>query len=1080
MAVDNENATKPPQVPPTPQAPHTLSTIKLHILKKGNGPIQVSTYTNGQIRGLPPKTAEEILAKERERKAKTTLLKAIPEDHLAKFHKMTDAKEMWEAIKYKFGRNDESKKMQKYILKQQFEGFSVSNLEGLHKGYNRFQSLLSQLENHGAGVSTEDANQKFLRTLTSSWSQVSLIMRTKPGVDTLSFDDLYNNLRVFEYDVKECRSKENQESRRSDAGNTRYKARDNERRPTKQDEHKAMVTIDGEVVDWTGHAEDDTEDYALMAFNSRNSGSDTKVTSCSKVCENTYAKLKKLYDEQREQLGVASIEIQAYTLALKMVEAQLVCHQKNRLAYEEKISRSSDVENSPVNDRFAKVKGMHAVPPSMIRIYMPPKSNFGINESKFTRGPKQSQTSESDAKTNDLSSCESNSSVETLESMPKLVESKPRTVSEPRVWSDAPIIKEYESASDDECVFKATMEQEKPGCTFINTVKHVKTPRQTVKDKDTCSQNPKDNPHQTLKGKGIVNNGCSRHMTRNKAYLVEYQDFNGGPIAFGGSKGQIIGKGTKREYSNARTSQKNRVAKSRNRNLIEAARTMLADSFLPNTFWVEAFSIACYVLNRVSVTKPQNKTPYELLIGKIPITSYIRPFGCHVTILNTIDHLVKFKEKSDEGFLVGYSLNSKPVTAKNKGNKIAGPKEANTSAEAKNGDENLNGGTGSKTNKEPVDHEDQAFLEELKNLKRQEKEANDEAKTLRKTFAQNTKDLLLQAGAARASSTNYFNTISTPVNTASTPIPSLKDIYEVPNDGIFTSASYDDKGVVADFTNLESTVNEELLQFKTQQVWILVDLPFGKKMSSLGELAFFLRLQVKQREDGIFISQDKYVAEILKKFDFISVKTTSTLIVTKKPLVKDTKPADVGVHLYRSMIGSLMYLTASRPDIIESDFDLEAYSNSDYAGVNLDKKSTTEGFSKKSSLGKEHVSKQGRTKAKTRTNIEEGDFNKLDDLVDEGVDYVVNEGMSTDKIKVLNADKIMLSRNWLCHFIEYDCSNHSSPLLIINSACDQVEFQRISLTGFRSCASCSHYRNVSKKATRRSHGKSASLKLYSS
>ncbi|GJZ61995.1 hypothetical protein Tco_0618132 [Tanacetum coccineum] len=107
---------------------------------------------------------------------------------------MTDAKEMWDAIKSRFGGNDESKKMQKYILKQQFEGFSVSNSEGLHKGYDRFQSLLSQLEIHGAGVSTKDANQKFLRSLPSAWSQVSLITRTKPGVDNLSFDDLTNDV----------------------------------------------------------------------------------------------------------------------------------------------------------------------------------------------------------------------------------------------------------------------------------------------------------------------------------------------------------------------------------------------------------------------------------------------------------------------------------------------------------------------------------------------------------------------------------------------------------------------------------------------------------------------------------------------------------------------------------------------------------------------------------------------------------------------------------------------------------------------------------------------------------------------
>nr|GEW77824.1 hypothetical protein [Tanacetum cinerariifolium] len=92
--------------------------------------------------------------------------------------------------------------MQKYLLKQQFEGFSMSASEGLHKGYDRFQTLMSQLEIHDAGVSHDDANQKFLRSLPSSWSQVALIMRTKPGLDTLSFDDLYNNLRVFEHDVK--------------------------------------------------------------------------------------------------------------------------------------------------------------------------------------------------------------------------------------------------------------------------------------------------------------------------------------------------------------------------------------------------------------------------------------------------------------------------------------------------------------------------------------------------------------------------------------------------------------------------------------------------------------------------------------------------------------------------------------------------------------------------------------------------------------------------------------------------------------------------------------------------------------
>ncbi|GJT83798.1 putative ribonuclease H-like domain-containing protein [Tanacetum coccineum] len=88
------------------------------------------------------------------------------------------------------------------------------------------------------------------------------------------------------------------------------------------------------------------------------------------------------------------------------------------------------------------------------------------------------------------------------------------------------------------------------------------------------------------------------------------------------------------------------------------------------------------------------------------------------------------------------------------------------------------------------------------------------------------------------------------------------------------------------------------------------------QMSSMGELTFFLGLQVKQQPDGIFISQDKYVADILKKFDFWSIRTATTPIESNKPLVKDEDGVDVDVHVYRSMIGSLMYLTASRPDIM--------------------------------------------------------------------------------------------------------------------------------------------------------------------
>ena len=171
------------------------------VIQKGNSKKRISQGNDGQIRIMPPVSAEEIRAVEKEKKARTLLLMAIPKEHLQRFHGILDAKEMWEAIKKRFGGNANSKKMQKAVLKQQFETFSVSNTEGLEKGYDRFQHLLTQLEVHGAAVSNEDANHKFLRSLPSEWGNVSVAMRIKEEVDSMTPDDLYNNLRMFERDI---------------------------------------------------------------------------------------------------------------------------------------------------------------------------------------------------------------------------------------------------------------------------------------------------------------------------------------------------------------------------------------------------------------------------------------------------------------------------------------------------------------------------------------------------------------------------------------------------------------------------------------------------------------------------------------------------------------------------------------------------------------------------------------------------------------------------------------------------------------------------------------------------------------
>ncbi|GJV38935.1 hypothetical protein Tco_1417375 [Tanacetum coccineum] len=157
MSGSQDEIPPPPPPPssqtPTQQTPHTVSTIKLPILKKGEydmWAIKMEHYL--------AHTDYPIWEVIQNGNGPVSITTDTQEDYLAKFYKMTDAKEMWDAIKSRFGGNDESKKMQKYILKQRFKGFSILNSEGLNKGYDRFQSLLSKLEIHGAGVSTEDAN----------------------------------------------------------------------------------------------------------------------------------------------------------------------------------------------------------------------------------------------------------------------------------------------------------------------------------------------------------------------------------------------------------------------------------------------------------------------------------------------------------------------------------------------------------------------------------------------------------------------------------------------------------------------------------------------------------------------------------------------------------------------------------------------------------------------------------------------------------------------------------------------------------------------------------------------------------
>ncbi|GJV41711.1 putative ribonuclease H-like domain-containing protein [Tanacetum coccineum] len=720
-----------------------------------------------------------------------------------------------------------------------------------------------------------------------------------------------------------------------------------ERRSGKQEDSKALVTIDGEGVDWTSHSEEE-EDYALMACNS--SGSDTEVTSCSNECKESYAKLKKLYDAQREQLSDASIEIKVLGWDHRY---DGILSYENEVLQSVFLNKESELEKQPLYDRFVTAGGMHVVPPPMIGNYMPSGPDVEIDYSQFTYGPNQSQPSESETQTSDFDTCESDCSVETHESLPEPTVNEPKVVNQPKVRSDAPIIEEYESDNEDEYVPQPTKEQEQPN--FASTNKQVKTPRKTVKNQFTHSKNPtvdkkglgygftaracflvllggkgklllspqqvvigdkkditgkislntivdQDYLHRTLKHKGIIDSGCSRHMSGNKAYLAAYQDFNRGPVAFGGSKGYITGKGKQHKAS----------CKAKSVSSISHSLQLLhMDLFGPTSLEALRKGIC------------PRKEDLHLLAGAWKASS--------TNTVNTV---------------------STPVSTASPYDGLSFPNPT---------------------------YPDQD---------------NSEIRALEDIYKNPTDGIFTNSSY---DDEGDFTNLETVVNVSHIPTLRINSIHPStlilgdPQSTVQTRSKVSKRRSLKQLED-ESWVDamqEELLQFKIQKVWILIDLPYGKKaigtkwvdrnkqikereefvvpsfwqidmersmVSHLqgcidpkypqkvykvcesldglhqaprpGELTFFLGLQVKQKEDGIFISQDKYVAEILKKFDFVSVKTASTPIETQKPLVKDEAASDVDSVL---VLGGVEC----------PHFDWKPTQDSDYVGANLDRKSTT-------------------------------------------------------------------------------------------------------------------------------------------
>nr|GEV38454.1 putative ribonuclease H-like domain-containing protein [Tanacetum cinerariifolium] len=451
------------------------------VIMTGDEPVQTTRDENDVETEVPPKTAQAILARQRERKAKSILLLAIPDEY-----------------------------------------------------------QLSLLEVHGSTVSNKDANQKFLRALPSSWNNIALIMRNKEGIYELDIDDLYNNLKVFEADIKadhnssrqassssytgdlmfsffasqECRAPRNQGNKNGDA---RYRNRDNNKRTIPVESSDALVIQDNALIvqdrlgyDWSYIAQEEPTEFALMAYTS---GSDI----------------------ERQTLNKANLDIVAYQLGLESVEAKLIVHQKMKLPMRKILHQLSAKDKTGLGYGDQLSESDSEVLPSVFNS----RSSDG-DDNLINDRPTTNKASASISKGGPSVIKTSNISVE----IPKV----------DLIRTSGVIIEDWVSDDEDTLVETQVDLQTtvKPSFKKIEFTKarneSVKYDKQADKPKMVTQNSKADrkdwngNPRQTLKYKEIFDSGCFMHMTENKALLTDYQDIDGGFFAFGRSnKGVTVG-----------------------------------------------------------------------------------------------------------------------------------------------------------------------------------------------------------------------------------------------------------------------------------------------------------------------------------------------------------------------------------------------------------------------------------------------------------------------------------------------------------------------------------------------------------
>nr|GEW20318.1 hypothetical protein [Tanacetum cinerariifolium] len=1026
-------------------------------------------------------------------KARTTLLLALLDEHQLRFSKYKTAQELWAAILKTFGGNEATKMTKKNLLKQRYGNFKAEGLETLEQIFNRLQAIVSHLEFMDIEIKQDDLNQKFLTNLAPEWLMHTIVWRNKSDLDTMSLDDLYNHLKVYEPEAQKKSESNSQNmtfisSAKNSSGNGEVNTASIPTAST-QVSHAGLNVATVSI----------SLNTACAYIASQSNGSQIKYEDINQIDEDDIKEMdikpspaieSNSDDLQNKNPSVTETGASSSTIlsksAIKFVKAA-------ERPTEIKTNKGNSQNNIDDKGYWDSGCSRHMTGNiSYLSDYEPFDGgcvSFGQGGCKITgKGTIKTNKLEfenvyfvKDLKYNLASANEcmlwhrrlDHLNIKTINRLVRhnLVRGLPSKCFD----------------NDHTCVACLKGKQHKASCK-TKLVNSVTTPLHTLhmdlfgptsisslNNKWYCLVVTGDFSRFTwtffLKTKdetsGILRNFINEIENLKDLKVKIIRCDNGGEFRNKEMNDFYSRKKIKRDFSNARTPQQNGVAKRRNKTLIEAARTMLADAKLPVTFWAKAVNTACYVQKRV-------------------------PFGCHVMILNTLDHLGKFEAKGDEGTKKAAGQDVKKdvsslryIALSNWFHEAHLESFTSNAQDACNADALESSGNSNPTAtliNLPADHMETLAVETLiltvSSLKFEDilgvttntddsngveadlgnMEYNISASPT-PTFRIH-KDHLKSQIISHVDTPNVWSLVDCPkgvrpirtkwvyknkndergivirnkarlvaqghtqeeridYDEVFAPIARIEAIrlflayvsfkgftvYQMDVKSAFLYGKIDEEVYVMQplrFQDLEfsarvykvekamGTIDQTLFIRRQRGDFILVkgyvdDIIFGLsnpqlcrefealmhenfQMSAMGELNFFLGLQVLQKKDGIFLSQDKYVGDILEKFGYLDVRSANTPMDKENPWGKDRTGKDVDLHLYRSMIGSLMYLTASRPDIM---FAILAYSDSDYGGATQDRKSTTGGCQ---FLGRRLISWQCKKPKIMATSTTEADY----------------------------------------------------------------------------------------------------------